>query len=339
MSSANISNLVARDGRTDDAGVILARAMRIAEDTDDLIGQGQVKHRLATSIALRDPDLDPIEFMDDALELLNAAGAPHAKWLLYNRAALLTYAGRFEEAAATIKDHRAWWEATIGSPTSGYSGIMGEVLGIEGAWESALSLYEEAAAIAEAQWNYRHAAEYWESAGHAAVRTGAPDRLQESAGHHQRIAEMIGTSPSIFLRIEVALVDDDFDTVLELANQWFTVTAADPEGQPMLISPDEEQTIYGSSFARPRIFAILRPVAAALNATGRQDEACRIINSVPAIIEQSPFEYWTEYRETELWEPLCAACSDHKEPDTELLTLPQIFDFVREVVNSRETVA
>ena len=132
-------------------------------------------------------------------------------------------------------------------------------------------------------------------------------------------------------------IDEDFDTVLKLADQWFTVTAADPDSQNLLISPDAEQTIYGTSFARPRIFTILRPVAAALIANERQDEACRIINAVPSLMTQSPFEYWTEYRETELWEPLHAASSAYEQPRTEPLTLPQVFDFVREVVNSRTT--
>jgi predicted ATPase/DNA-binding SARP family transcriptional activator len=338
MASAHISMLVRRDGRGDDARAILTHALAIAEETDDLIGQGEVKHRLAFSVALHDPDLDPLEFMDDALELLNAGGRPNTERLLYNRATLLTYAGQFEEAAAAVEEHRVWWEATMGGPFWGYSGIMGEVRGIEGAWESALNLYEEAATIAEAESTYFHAAGYWEGAGVAAVRTGSPDRLHAAAERHHRITEMTGTDPSIYLGIEVALTDEDFDTVLRLADQWFTVTAADPEGDYLLISPDAEQTIYGSSFEQPRIFAILRPVAAALMATGRPDEACRIINVVPSLIEQSPFEYWTEYRETELWEPLQAACRDNKEPDTEPLTLPLVFDFVREVVNNRATV-
>jgi predicted ATPase/DNA-binding SARP family transcriptional activator len=339
VASAHIARLVSIDGRNGDARAILARALAIAEDTDDLIGQGEVTHRMAVLVARDDPDLDPIEFLDDALELLNAGGRPHTERLLYNRATLLTYAGRFEEAATTIEEHRAWWEATMGGPFWGYSGIMAEVRGIEGAWDSALNLYEEAATIAEAESAYLHAAGYWEGAGYAAVRTGSSDRLRGAAEHDQQITETTGTDPSLFLRIEVALADEDFDTVLRLAEQWFTITATDARGQYLLISPDPEDTIYGSGLEQPRIFAILRPVAAALMATGRQDEACRIVNAVPALIEQSPFEYWVEYRESELWEPLHTACSDHKEPDTEPLTLPQVFDFVREVVNSRATVA
>lgn len=335
VASAHIARMVSLDGRNDDAQTILTRVLRIAEAANDLIGQGEVKHRMAVVVARDDPDLDPLEFMDDALELLDIGGRPHTERLLYNRATMLTYAGRFEEAATTIEEHRIWWEATMGGPFWGYSGIMGEVRGFEGAWESALNLYEEAATIAEAESNYLHAAGYWEGAGQAAVRTSSPDRLHEAAERHQRITEMTGTDPSIFLRIEVALADDGFDTVLKLAEQWFTVTATDPRGQYLLISPDPEQTIYGSSYERPRIFTILRPVAAALMATGRQDEACRIINSVPSLIEQSPFEFWTEYREAELWEPLQAACRDHKESDTGPLGLPLVFEFIQNLVRSR----
>ena len=148
---------------------------------------------------------------------------------------------------------------------------------------------------------------------------------------------MIGADPSLLLRIEAALVHEDFDSVLELADQWFTVTGADPERHYWLISPDVEQTIYGTRFVQPRIFAILRPVAVALIATGRQDEACRIINSVPALMAASPFEYWTEYREAELWEPLCQACGGHEQPEIEPLSLQLVFEFVREVVHSRAT--
>ncbi|MEN8040625.1 MAG: hypothetical protein ABFR95_03890, partial [Actinomycetota bacterium] len=255
---------------------------------------------------------------------------------LYNYAWILLNHGRFQEATEAVEGHRRWWKP-IGTESFGYSGIMSTVRAFEGDWEAALDLAERSASLAEAASMYRNARAQWEDAGHAAIRLQSTDRLANAVAQSERIAELTGAEPSILLGIESALVREDFDEILQLAGHWFAATADDVEATDRLISSDHEIAIHGSISERPAIFAILRPVAAALMATNRRDEARRIVNTVPDLMKQSKFEYWSEFRELELWESLFDACGGRGEPDPDPLTLPGVFDYVKELLATEGT--
>ena|GEM_PF-5737616 len=248
--------------------------------------------------------------------------------------------GRFEEAAQMSEEVRRWWQTrTNERRVFGSYEIMAAVSMYKGDWETALDLFEDAAALAEAASMYRHARYLWEGVGEAAVRVQSSDRLAIAADRYKRIAEATGTSLSILLDIEIALARKNFHEVLKLAKLWFTITSSGAERTDVFISSDHDLTIYGSRQHRSAIFAILRPVAAALLATNRQDEACRIVEAVPALMEQTSFGYWTEFRETQLWDSLSNACRAYSSSDPEPLTQPEVFELVNELVDSQPTIA
>ena len=235
---------------------------------------------------------------------------------------------------------RRWWHTqTNERRVFGSFEITAWVSMYRGDWGKALDLFEDAATLAEAASMYRHASGLWEEAGQAAVRVQSSDRLAIAAERYKRIAEATGAPPSPPLDIEVALDRKNFHEVLKLAKRWFTITSSGAEKTDVFISSDRDLTIYGSRQHRPAIFAILRPIAAALLATNREDEACRIVESVPDLMEQSSFEYWSEFRETELWDSLSNACRGYSESDPEPLTLPEVFELVKELVDSEPTIA
>jgi len=335
IASANTAGMLAVEGRTTEALAMLDHTLVLAESLNDLIAQGQVKQRQAL-LRTRDGDL---ELMDEAIELRRAGGDPNWEWLRHNRAGILLDNGRFEEASQTNEEHRRWCQTRLQHRNFGPNAIMAAVSMYKGDWETALDLLEDAATLAEADSMYRHASGLWEAAGEAAVRVRSLDRLVIAAGRYKRIIEATGTPPSVLLDIETALARENFHDVLDLARLWFTITSSGAENNDVLISPDHDLTIYGSRQNRPAIFAILRPVAAALLATNRRNEACRIVEAVPDLMEQSPFEYWFEFREAELWEPLVSSCSAHDERDLEPLTLPEVFEIVRELVDNEPTSA
>ncbi|MEA3510438.1 MAG: BTAD domain-containing putative transcriptional regulator [Actinomycetota bacterium] len=335
VASAKTAGMLAVRGNVSEALALLDRTLVLAETLNDLIAQGQVKFRQAL-LRTRDGGL---ELMDEAFELLRAGGDPNWEWLRYNRAMILLSAGRFEEASQMSEEHRRWCQTHLEQRNFGPNGIMAVVSSYEGNWETALDLHEDAATLAEADSMYRHAWESWEGAGLAAVRLQSADRLANAAAQLERIAEVTGTPPSIPLDIEVALDRNNFHEVLTLARLWFTATRDGADDSDVFISSDHDLTIYGSRQSRPAIFAILRPVAAALLATDRRDEACRIISAVPDLMNQSSFEYWSEFRETELWDSLSDACRSHSESDTEPLTLLGVFELVKGLVDSDPTIA
>jgi hypothetical protein len=314
----------------------LDHALSVAQETDDLVASGVVKMRL--SRAITDPRRS-LEMHEEAIEDLRIGGYPHFEGVLFNRAIHFMFDGDFGEAARVADESRIWWEKTLGVPFAGYFTVAAEVSEYEGDWKSALELHERAATLGEADIQYIHSAGDWERAGLAAVRLGLSDRVASAAERRRRLSVITGAMPSVALEIEAALDAQDFNAVLHLAREWFSMRAPNARGDPYLITSDTEETIYGTALVRPRVFTILRPVAAALLATNHPEEACRIVTSLPSLIEESSFEYWDQFRETELWEPLIDACRVHGAADAKSLTLPQVFDFVREVVNSRATVA
>ncbi len=335
VASAKTAGMLAVEGRVTEALELLDQTLVLAESLNDLIGQGQVIFRQAL-LRTRDGDL---ELMDEAVELLRAGGDPNWEWLLFNRAVILLDHGRFEEASQTVEEHRRWWQAQVEQRNFGSYEIMAAVSTYRGDWETALDLFEDAATLAEAASMYRHASILWEGVGEAAVRVQSSNRLAIAAERYKRIAETTGTPLSVPLDIEIALDRKNFHEVLSLAKLWFTITGSGAEKSDVFISSDHDLTIYGSRQHRPAIFAILRPVAAALLATNREDEACRIVEAVPDLMEQSSFEYWSEFRETELWDSLSNACRAYSEFDPEPLTLPEVFELVKELVDSEPTIA
>ncbi|MCL1588560.1 MAG: winged helix-turn-helix domain-containing protein [Actinomycetia bacterium] len=335
VASAHTALMLALEGRQDDGLKMLDQALTIAQDSDDLIAQAEIKHRQATM----HNGIGSLELIDEAIELLQASGDPNPERFMDNRAVLLLGDGRLEEAAQAAEVHQLWSHSQLEQRSFGAVTTRAVVNLLEGDLTSALDLFEDAAILAEADSMYRHARLRWEAVGYTAIRARSSDRLTIATERHKRITDMTGVTPSLALNIEMALTREDSHEVLKLARRWFTITGTPVDGIGTFISSDRQLTVYGSSRNQPAIFTILRPVAAALLATNRRDEACRIVKAVPDLMEQSLFEYWSESREIELWESLSDACLVYSDSDPEPLTLPEVFELVKELADTEPTFA
>jgi hypothetical protein len=273
-----------------------------------------------------------VDLLEEANALAATAGTPADGYKLYTHAMLLDFANRFSEVATVAEQARRWWEEHVGGPYWGYYQLMAGIREYEGDLESALALYERAGDLGEAESMYIHAAGAWEAAGIIAARLGERQRLDTVVERRRRIGELTGIPAFIPLDIRFALESGNHREVLELAREWYSVRSAQKFAEFLTISTDADFTIYGRVNRRPAVFGILRPVAAALLATGRAAEACRIVESIPNLLQEGPFQYWEEFREEELWLPLVAACGEYAAKDLDPMSLTEVFAYTKSLV-------
>jgi predicted ATPase/DNA-binding SARP family transcriptional activator len=104
VASAHTSLMLTLEGQPDDGLKMLDQALTVAQDNNDLIAQAEVKHRQA----LMQSRLGGLELIDEAIELLRAGGDPSPERFMDNRAVMLMFDGRFEEAAQAAEEHQRW---------------------------------------------------------------------------------------------------------------------------------------------------------------------------------------------------------------------------------------
>jgi predicted ATPase/DNA-binding SARP family transcriptional activator len=338
IASTRAAWMLRGEGRHVDGLRMLDRALVIAEEAGNLIAQGEVKARKAAMLSGH-TGLRPLTLMDEALDLLRVGGRPNYQIHLFNRAFMLMQGGRFEDAAQTAEEYGRWSRRTYGLKMSDYVALLAELSAYGGDLDSALDLFEESATLAESESSYGPALEAWAQAGRMASLVQSPIRFAAAVDHCRRIAQITGQRRTwlVALQMEAAHEDGMFDEVLRLAGDWFNVWQSKAGAVDWSTSTTDEPTIHGSRLQQPGIFEILRPVAGALIATNRRNEACRIVEAVPHLMEQSHFEYWNEFRESELWKPLARECRSQGKYGLEALTLSEAFEFVRELVDNEPT--
>ena len=138
-----------------------------------------------------------------------------------------------------------------------------------------------------------------------------------------------GATRSVVLEIRWANSIGCNHDVLTLAREWFDAPVGDPIANDESEVVDRDLTIYGSVTEPPCIFAILFPVASALECLGRVRESAAIAGSVPALMATSRFAFWDQFREFERWESLRSRLGHVAD---EPLTLPGVYEAVREMV-------
>ncbi|MFV2000269.1 MAG: BTAD domain-containing putative transcriptional regulator [Acidimicrobiia bacterium] len=319
------------DGRRDAGIKLLERAEAVAASIGDPLALWMVKQRQLVLMGWTKSGEHQLELMQELDQQLPAARGVDVQAFSHNKAIVFVFLERFDEAEATMREQRERWGERVSVFSWSYDAVMSSLEAYRGELESSLHIAMESALAAERDHVFRFAQGVWERVGALADRVGDAKLLEEAMEHHRHIEAITGASPSILLEIRAALAAARYDKVLELAATWFDELVGDPIVDVDSHDVDDELMIYGDVTQMPRIFAILRPVARALHSVGRTGEACRLVRAVPALMAESRFAYWDEFREWSLWEPLVTECgSTASEP----MTLPEVYETVRTMVSA-----
>ena len=329
ITMAHVAWMLEVQERTAQADEMIERATAIAEATGDLSALGHVMERSAilhSRNGVRDEDL---QLIDEAISLLEAADASTLSTAYHNRAVMLVWANKPEDARRSFAAANDRWMRLFGEPLASFLDHQASIRIDEGDPETAVSLLLEAAEAWEVDAAYPQAAGLWWTLADAAYVLGRSDLMAIAVDRHRRLEVLAGVERPPTLDIWNAAMHRRWADVFTAAARWLELRTTRPLSDPGLISDDVELTLFGSTTAPPIIFFVLHPVATALHATGRVDEACKIAREVPGLIAQAPHRHWKLLWELEQWDELSTVCGDQPPIGW---SLPEAFARVKQIV-------
>lgn len=316
------------DGRVAEGVAYVDRGLEIARSTGNFRGQGEALMR-RSAIAHAPQDNAILTDWDEAWQLLRASGAEPTDMWLNNRAQFLVGLGRIDEAVECAERLLQWWRTTLGTPCWPYMAIMALVAEARADDVAALGHLRDAARAAEVDRSYRHVEGYWAEVALLADQLGrASDR--ETAVHRCReVREILGVPPHPEVELIWSVAHGRNDDALREARRWIDVVTAWYLDEAVLPGV-RDATFLGTSVEPPAIFRVLRHIALAFHASGRDEVACRIACSVPTMLRSSRYSGPRANPLLTSWDELFVACAcDEWQADP--LTLETVFSFLVDV--------
>lgn len=331
IAAARVAFMLALEDRRDAGVKLLEQAQEVAESAGDRTAAWTMKQRRLVLEGWLENTESQLEMMKELDQTLPVGRELEVGGYRYNEAVILLFLGRFDEAEAIIRKQRERWEELASTSPWTYYAVMSGIEAFKGELESSLQTAMKAVAVAEHERIYGPACGLLQRVGALADRTGNTEMLVEAIERHRHIETITGAPPSVLLEMRFAQATGRHERVLELAGSWFREYAGDPLIDDVSFRASEETMLLGGATEMPRILAILRPVAFALHGLGRTGEACLLALAVPALMAESRFVYWDQFRERLLWEPLSELC---RGAEPEPMTLSEACEAVRAMVHA-----
>ncbi|MDJ0791257.1 MAG: BTAD domain-containing putative transcriptional regulator [Acidimicrobiia bacterium] len=330
IAAAHIVIMLWKAGRSREAQEIMERAEDIVEASEDPVARAEVMQRRAV-IELDSSWVHPssIDQLDAAIDQLRDAGVAHANRYLWNRAIFLLRLGRFDEAMETMAERDAWWIATMGVPDPDALQLQGEIQRLSGNRRGCVECHSRAAHLYRAESAFESERLIWQYVTQEAIALGDRDLYATAIEAGRRAREKTGGEADLWIRVRVASYEQRHTEVLSLSRQWAdgTLEVARRDGTRHL-----DESLYSATWRESPFFVLLLPIAAALEALGRDEDAHRIAREAPGLMAQDRYPHTGPAGEAELWAELLERLGGGEPAG---LTLEEGFNLVHEILSSR----
>jgi hypothetical protein len=169
----------------------------------------------------------------------------------------------------------------------------------------------------------------WESIAVDAAVLGDEPLMAKAVASIRSLEERTGVPLRAFAETRIASAQGRHDDVLLVAARWFEERMEQMQRSEAASRLVIGYAVAGDATREPDFFEILLPVALALEATGRIEEARRIAQDVPGLMAQSNFGHWDELGETKRWADLLDRVGGG---EPEGLTLEEAFEMVHSML-------
>ncbi|MDJ0790863.1 MAG: BTAD domain-containing putative transcriptional regulator [Acidimicrobiia bacterium] len=319
--------------RPDDAQAFVERAEAIVEAFDggsreEMRAEGTVMARRAifeSPEVVRGSDVD---LAGQAIGMLERSESPNAGSFEVNRGELLHRLHRHAEATRAHERANAWYLATTGraSPLSlNHLAIVTATQ--QGQWDNAIAHARESAQIQIDDYDYVGATGSYYVMGFIAMLCG--HSVAEPAEQLDHISRITGRELPFILDMWRLSELGDSDGVMRHAKRWFTIRTWHRVDNTEYMSHDMDLTVYGDENTLPRFIAVLLPIARALEAAGKTEDARAIAQEIPTIIDKARVETWGVFDLLEIWRDMRQRL-DVGAPTG--MTMQEVFDLIRHVV-------